>query len=294
MAITQEDLERYLQNIRANLKMMPLQHSGQDWEGMEGEAAHKCPDCGGTGYILRKGEDGYDYASPCRCRAPRVMESKLQFANIPKEFKGYTVESFDLALYALPDAKEKAAMAKKLCMNYVRDFRRALEDGKGLYMHSRTKGSGKTRMAAGVANDVISGYGVSAKFATTLQILDEIKRTWQEKTGDGAGEQKFLADIIRVPVLVIDDIGVEKPSEWVNEKFYSILNGRMIQKQITIFTSNCGMENLLFDDRIINRIMKMTVPVPFPEESVRASLAKAERKEMYGRLLKGQSDLPID
>lgn len=266
-----------------------MQHSGPDGErtaeGME--AAHKCPKCKDSGYIFHKGADGYDYASPCECLSSRIMESKLQFANIPKEFKGYTVESFDLGLYTTPDAREKAEMAKVLCTNYIKEFPAISEDGKGLYMYSRTKGSGKTRMAASIANDVISRYRISAKFATTLQILDEIKKTWHEKPGEDAGEQKFLADIIRVPVLVIDDIGVEKPTEWVNEKFYSILNGRMIQKQVTIFTSNCEMENLLFDDRIVNRIMKMALPVPFPDESVRASLAKAENKELYDRLLRG-------
>ena len=173
-----------------------------------------------------------------------------------------------------------------LCTNYVKEFRGISEEGKGLYMYSKTKGSGKSRMAASVANDIITQYRISAKFATTLQILDEIKRTWHEQTGADSGEQKFLADIIRVPVLVIDDIGVEKSTEWVNEKFYSILNGRMIQKQVTIFTSNCEMENLLFDDRIINRIMKMALPVPFPDESVRAALAKAENRELYNRLLR--------
>ena len=266
-----------------------MQHSEPDGErtaeGME--AAHKCPKCKDSGYIFHKGADGYDYASPCECLSSRIMESKLQFANIPKEFKGYTVESFDLGLYTTPDAREKAEMAKVLCTNYIKEFPAISEDGKGLYMYSRTKGSGKTRMAASIANDVISRYRISAKFATTLQILDEIKKTWHEKPGEDAGEQKFLADIIRVPVLVIDDIGVEKPTEWVNEKFYSILNGRMIQKQVTIFTSNCEMENLLFDDRIVNRIMKMALPVPFPDESVRAALAKAENKELYNRLLRG-------
>lgn len=262
---------------------MPLQRSGPDGA----ETAHKCPKCKDSGYIFRKGADGYDYASPCECLSSRIMESKLQFANIPKEFNGYTVESFDLGLYTTPDAKEKAEMAKLLCTNYIKEFPAISEDGKGLYMYSRTKGSGKTRMAASIANDVISMYRISAKFATTLQILDEIKRTWRDKPGEDAGEQKFLADIIRVPVLVIDDIGVEKPTDWVNEKFYSILNGRMIQKQVTIFTSNCEMENLLFDDRIINRIMKMALPVPFPDESVRAALAKAENRELYNRLLRG-------
>lgn len=264
---------------------MPLQHSGP--VGERTETAYKCEKCRDTGYIFRKAENGYDYVSPCVCLESRIMESKLQFANIPKEFKGYTVESFDLGLYATPDGKEKAEMAKMLCTNYIKEFPGISEDGKGLYMYSRTKGSGKTRMAASIANDIISQYRISAKFATTLQILDEIKKTWHEQTGADSGEQKFLADIIRVPVLVIDDIGVEKPTEWVNEKFYSILNGRMVQKQVTIFTSNCEMEKLLFDDRIINRIMKMALPVPFPDESVRAALAKAENKELYNRLLRG-------
>ena len=278
-----------MQRILANRKMMPLQHSGPGEERMaeRTETAYKCEKCRDTGYIFRKGEDGYDYASPCVCLKSRIMESKLQFANIPKEFKGYTVESFDLGLYTTPDGKERAEMAKMLCTNYIKEFPGISEDGKGLYMYSRTKGSGKTRMAASIANDIISQYRISAKFATTLQILDEIKKTWHEQTGADSGEQKFLADIIRVPVLVIDDIGVEKPTEWVNEKFYSILNGRMVQKQVTIFTSNCEMEKLLFDDRIINRIMKMALPVPFPDESVRAALAKAENKELYNRLLRG-------
>ena len=106
------------------------------------ETAYKCEKCRDTGYIFRKGEDGYDYASPCVCIKSRIMESKLQFANIPKEFKGYTVESFDLGLYTTPDGKERAEMAKMLCTNYIKEFPGISEDGKVLYMYSRTKGSG--------------------------------------------------------------------------------------------------------------------------------------------------------
>lgn len=212
------------------------------------------------------------------------MENKLRFANIPKEFEGYTVESFDLALYKSTEAQEKAAMAKKLCANYVRDFIDIKETGKGLYMYSRTKGSGKTRMAASVANDIIKKYKISAKFSTTIQLLDEIKKTWERTENES--EQSLLTEIMSVPVLVLDDIGVEKMSPWVNEKFYSIINGRMIQKQITIFTSNCVIEQLALDERIKNRIQKMALPVPFPDESVRPVLASAENREFYNSLLR--------
>lgn len=244
----------------------------------------KCPLCNGTGFVFSRLDDsGNEIFRPCECQTMRVMQNKLQFASIPEEFSGYTVDSFDLSLYQSAEAREKAEMAKVLCSNYVRDFLKLRDSGKGLYMYSQTKGSGKTRMAASVANDIINMHRVSAKFATTLQILDEIKRTWEP--GEGS-EQSFLHEISDVPVLVLDDIGVEKMSPWVNEKFYNILNNRMIHKQITIFTSNCVIERLSFDERIINRIQKMALPVPFPEESVRSSLAMAENKDFYKSLLR--------
>lgn len=272
-------LQVQLEHIQANRKMKLSQHSEQ-------EKAIVCPKCGDTGFVLlRVDECENEVYTPCECRALKLMESKLQMASIPKEFSGYTVDSFDLTLYKSADAREKAEMAKVLCGNYVKDFMNIRETGKGLYMYSQVKGSGKTRMAVSIANDIITKYRISAKFATTLQILDEIKRTWSDKQED-CSEQNLLQEIIDVPVLVLDDIGVEKMSPWVNEKFYSILNGRMIQKQITIFTSNCVIEQLAFDERIINRIQKMALPVPFPDESVRSVLASAENKSFYNSLLR--------
>lgn len=215
------------------------------------------------------------------------MQSKLEFADIPPEFEGYTVDSFDLGLYQLPEAREKAKMAKLLCANYVRDFLQIRPEGKGLYLYSRTKGSGKTRMAAGIANDIIKKYRISVKFTSALQILGEIKNSWHQDTRDGDGEQRFIQDVIRVPVLVIDDIGVEKSTAWVDEKFYEILDGRTVHKQVTIFTSNCQMEALKLDERTVSRIIKMALPVPFPDESVRIKLAKTENKELYKMLLGG-------
>lgn len=273
-------LQTQMEHIRANLRTKPLQHSGQE-ELFE----EICPKCGGDGFVLSYiDECGNEVYKPCECRTVKLMENKLQMASIPREFSGYTVDSFDLKFYKSADAQEKADMAKLLCTNYVKDFLNIRESGKGLYLYSRIKGSGKTRMAVSIANDIITRYRISAKFATTIQLLDEIKKTWDKP--EGGSEQNLLQEIIDVPVLVLDDIGVEKMSPWVNEKFYSILNGRMIQKQITIFTSNCVIEQLAFDERIINRIQKMALPVPFPEESVRSVLASAENKNFYNSLLR--------
>lgn len=252
--------------------------------------AYKCQKCRDTG--MYEVEDGaYTFMRECECGllARRRMEGKLKFAAIPKEFQGHTVDSFRVDLYSTPANRELAQMAQVIASRYVEQFDEIQETGKGLYFYSSVKGSGKTRLAVSIANDLIQKKMISAKFATTIQILDQIKATWGEnkprQEGGEQTEQKLINDIISVPVLVIDDIGVEGAKDWVNERFYNILNGRMIEKRITIFTSNCRIEELNLDDRIVNRIIKMALPVEFPNESVRVTIARKENSDLLDRLL---------
>lgn len=255
------------------------------------EPVYKCPKCRDTGWEEVKGENDYTFMRECSCGLlqRQKMDRKLKFAAIPKEFQNQTVESFMTDCYSTPQNRERAQMAKIIAKRYVEQFEEIQETGKGLYFYSSVKGSGKTRLAVSIANDLIRQKMISAKFATTLQILDQIKATWGEikKAGqeDGGSEQQLINDIISVPVLVIDDIGAENVKDWVNERFYNILNGRMIEKRITIFTSNCRIEDLKLDERIVNRIIKIALPIEFPAESIRVSLAGKENSDLLDRLL---------
>lgn len=252
---------------------------------------YKCPKCRDTGWEEVKGENAYTFVRECTCglMQRQKMERKLEFASIPKEFEDQTVESFMTDCYITPKNRELARMVKSIAKRYVEQFEEIRETGKGLYFYSPVKGSGKTRLAVSIANDLIRQKMISAKFATTLQILDQIKATWgQAKDAaddEGRSEQKLINDIISVPVLVIDDIGVENAKDWINERFYNILNGRMIERRITIFTSNCRMEDLKLDERIVNRIIKMALELEFPDESIRVSLARKENSDFLDRLV---------
>lgn len=257
----------------------------------EATPAYKCGICHDTGWEIVKDPDGHEFCRRCRCGLfeRQAIERKLSFATIPKEFEGHTVANFQTDCYSTPQNRELAQMARLIAKRYVEQFEEIRETGKGLYFYSSVKGSGKTRLAVSIANDLIQQKMISAKFATTIQILDQIKATWGEKKkkedGEDQTEQKLINDIISVPVLVIDDIGVEGAKDWVNERFYNILNGRMIEKRITIFTSNCRMEDLKLDDRIVNRIIKMALPIEFPNESIRVAIAKKENNDLLDRLL---------
>lgn len=253
--------------------------------------AYKCQKCRDSGYYEIE-KDGYIFSHECECG--KVQRDRLagwlRFATIPKEFEGQTVDNFRTDCYSTPQNAELARMAKHLAKQYVEQFREIKETGKGLYFHSGVKGSGKTRLAVSIANDIITKHMIAAKFATTIQILDQIKSAWGDKSRDRSAseqgsEQKLMDDIISVPVLVIDDIGVEKPKDWINERFYNIINGRMIEKRITIFTSNYRIGELQLDDRIVNRIEKMALPIEFPAESIRSAIARKENSDLLDRLL---------
>lgn len=285
-----ETLETMATQIMGCLKaqrMKPLNDSGET----EGTMVYKCQKCRDSGwYEVEK--DGYSFLHECECgklQHERIA-SRLKFATIPKEFDGQTVDNFRTDCYSTPHNRDLAEMAKRIAAQYVRQFPEIRETGKGLYFHSGVKGSGKTRLAVSIANDLITQRMLSAKFATTIQILDQIKSTWGEKSRERdrieqMSEQKLIDDMISVPVLVIDDIGVEQPKDWVNERFYNIINGRMIEKRITIFTSNYRMEDLKLDDRIVNRIEKMALPIEFPAESIRSTIARKENSDLLDRLL---------
>lgn len=253
--------------------------------------AYKCQKCRDSGYYEIE-KDGYTFSHECECGKVQRdrLAGRLRFATIPKEFEGQTVENFRTDCYSTPQSQELAKLAKHLAKQYVEQFQEIRETGKGFYFHSGVKGSGKTRLAVSIANDIITRYMVGAKFATTIQILDQIKSTWGENSrersaGEPVNERRLIDDIISVPVLVIDDIGVEKPKDWINERFYNILNGRMIEKRITIFTSNYRISELQLDDRIVNRIEKMALPIEFPAESIRSAIARKENSDLLDRLL---------
>ena len=248
---------------------------------------YNCPICHDSGWEMVTGPDGYEFCRRCKCGIfeRQAIERKLSFATIPKEFEGHTVENFKTDCYSTKENRELAQMAKVIASRYVEQFDEIRETGKGLYFYSQTKGSGKTRLAVSIANDLIQKKIIAAKFATTIQILDQIKATWGGEWKNEETEQKLIQEIVSVPVLVIDDIGVEAVKPWINERFYNILNGRMIEKRVTIFTSNCRMEELNFDDRIINRIIKMALPVQFPDESIRTAIARKENDDLLDRLL---------
>jgi len=227
-------------------------------------------------------EEGREFARECQCGIRRRMmyDNKIRFADFPCVFKDVCLDNFKKSVYQLPDSREKAVRYWLGNLNNMKNR------GIGLYLYSATKGSGKTRLAASIANELIRKYDTQVKFTTSINILDEIKRTWEtaghDKTdfSNGPTENRLIDFLITTEILIIDDFGVEQPKGWINDRFYSIINGRYLDKKITIFTSNARLDDLHYDERITSRIKERVLQIPFPEESVRDHLAGQLKSEL--------------
>ena len=151
-----------------------------------------------------------------------ILESKLISARIPKRFEGANPK----------DGKE-------------------IKDGDG-YWFVGAVGTGKTWQAVATLKKFVLNFQGTGLFVTVPDLLEEIRRGYNDRQqGD------FLDRVCSVGLLVLDDLGVEKQTEWVSEKLYQIINGRYNSVHPTIVTSNLSVESIeeLLGQRLVSRLL---------------------------------------
>ena len=232
-----------------------------------------CPICNGEGWEIYTDENGYLCQRPCKCGALEAKERKhkLEFANIPKAFEGIRLSNFRTDIYRKEESYKVVETNLKIINWWLDNYETMKETGRGLYLYSKMPGSGKTRMAVSIANELICERRVNVKFATSVRILEEIRASWDKEYG--VTEHQLLDDFANAEVLIIDDFGLETVKDWMIEKQYQIINARYIENKITIYTSNLNLDALEYGDRIINRIKEKSYLLAFPNESVRNFIA---------------------
>lgn len=245
----------------------------------------KCPICNNTGWEPYTGEDGYEYMRHCRCGLikKQIMARKLSFANIPNAFKDMRLSNFRKDIYRSVESVKIIDIDCKAVDWWIAQIEHMKAEGMGLYMYSNCKGSGKTRMATSIANELIYEYDMNVKFATSVQIINEIKASWDKE--EGMTEHQLLDDLSKAEVLIIDDFGIETVRDWIAEKIYQIINQRYINKMITIFTSNLSVDELAYDDRITNRIKEKCYMLAFPNESIRNYISERNMAELKAAIV---------
>lgn len=149
--------------------------------------------------------------------------------------------------------------------NYVKNFPEFRKQGKGLLMYG-TCGTGKTYLSACIANALIDkGYSVlMTNFATIVNTV----------MGMREGKQEYMNSLNRYDLLILDDLGVERSSEFMVEHIYSIIDTRYRSGLPFIITTNLTADELkkpqtVGYSRIYDRILERCHPVKFEGNSRR-------------------------
>lgn len=149
-------------------------------------------------------------------------------------FKTRTFENFKV-----DNQNAKAFDAVK---RYSDNFRKHADQGLG-FMISGSYGTGKTHLAAALAIDLMN-KGIPVIFGTLITLLGKIRQTYSENWQQ-EDELEILEAYSTVDLLIIDDIGKEKVSQWSLEKLFSIVNTRYENNLPIVITTNYNIETLI-------------------------------------------------
>ncbi|MFV9503029.1 MAG: ATP-binding protein [Oscillochloridaceae bacterium umkhey_bin13] len=206
------------------------------------EAAPVCEHCRGIGYYLLAvpyGHPEFGQLITCHCRASekqqRRRERLLELSNLGP-FRAKTFENFDAGVNGVARAYARA--------------RKFAEHPSGWLIFFGGYGSGKTHLAAAIANEVLQHHFLTVLFTVVPDLLDHLRSTFgpsSEIAYDERVEQVRNAD-----VLILDDLGTENATPWAREKLFQIFNHRYNYKLPTVITSNREPKDL--DPRIFSRM----------------------------------------
>ncbi len=189
-----------------------------------------CVLCNGLGMKLTNGPDGERYARDCECRQAKRAAALFRRAGIPKRYEHCELESYELDFGVDPTLLR----AKAIAGSFVREYPVGTE-GKGLLL-TGSIGVGKTHLAVGILQDLISQKGVRGLFCDYRELLKEIQHSYNPQVA--TTELEILKPVFEAEVLVLDELGAAKPSEWVWDTVAHILNTRYNDKRTTIITTN--------------------------------------------------------
>ena len=216
----------------------------------------------------------------CKCESEKLEREEQEFKrrqwqeNIQRKRRvGFADSDLVNCTFAADDkSNEKIS---NVGINYVENFRKMREDGKGLLFFG-TVGTGKTFIAAAIANALIDkGYNC---------LVTNFSRLVNTIQGMYAGKQEYIDSLNRFDLLIIDDLAAERDTEYMNEVVQMIIDNRYRAGLPLIVTTNLTSDELknpadIKKQRTYSRLLEMTIPIEVVGSDRRKDKLKHDYKE---------------
>ena len=267
---------------------------------------NNCEKCGGTGmYMFEQKMSDYcrenglpniygnreDFTTWVSKKCPycqgglvgRAVEAKKS-ADLPTSFYDKRLIDFDWNVYVRDDGTVENTLDKQRAVrSFIDQFEIWEDKNVGLYICGKTKGCGKTFLASCICNELMNTRAIKTRFVRASELIDI------NQSGDKNSFNEYKRNPMKLlyecKFLVIDDLGQKNTgNEWLEDILFKLLDYRMTNKRMTLITSNIDIKDLNFNERIIDRLDKMCVPMHLPEIAVRTKEARENRSELFKEL----------
>ena len=193
--------------------------------------ANICPICEGSGMRIIERPDGSRAARDCQCQLERRAARAIARTRIPKRYEHCSLENYDLDFGSVTRSLKYAHLNAR---KFVEAF--PLEtNGSGLLL-TGSIGVGKTHLAVGILQALVLERGATGLFVDYRELLKQIQNSYNRQVQ--TTELEILAPVFDAEVLVLDELGASKPTDWVWDTVAHILNTRYNDRRTTIITTN--------------------------------------------------------
>lgn len=219
-------------------------------------------------------DEGYVNGALCSCREQAELIRRFTGSRLPELLRAQTFDTFELKWYSARKTtpggiseRDRAKVVYDACRRFVAGVLEG-SNPRGLFI-SGGVGLGKTFMLSAICNSLVEG-GVPTLYTVFSDLIGDIKRSFGADDR-GLSESALIESARGAKVLILDDLGAEQITDFVQSRLFDIVNYRRNHDKPMVISSNLSIDEVgsLYGLRISSRINEMCTPLSLYGQDIR-------------------------